>query len=80
MRRVILAVLLSVFLAAPGNVAASCWECVADECSELRFWMFGYPQFGKSNCSQIERCFPNGSCFTDCWAYGSICTYWDVWF
>ncbi len=77
---VIIAVVLA-FLAIPAPSQASCWECVADQCRELGFWLSGNYQFGYSACSQRSFCPPaGGGCVTECRAFGSSCTYWDVWF
>lgn len=80
MKKFAIVVAILVTLASPVASNASCWECIGDYCHELGFWMSGNYHFGRSNCTQRPRCFPQGECVTDCWTFGTACTYWDVWF
>ena len=72
-------IVLGIF-ALPGIAAAGCWECVADYCDEIPWVGSINGHYGRYHCNQTVRCLPSGACYNNCFAFGDVCSYWDVWF
>lgn len=79
---VLIAVMLSFAVALPEPADATCWKCVeggeGPYCDDIPWNSYNYSAY-HTNCSQTYRCL-GGVCFAECYAFGSQCTFWDVWF